>query len=154
MCAQPAVAVFLLVLNNPAVQAFHQHLQSLFSRAVPSVPPATSPLMSAATRPPARAGKLSDSDFAPVPDRALDPNVQTCAQVMALQLHRKVQKMNLTKRNLTKMLYDYSLFWEGVWMRDMGSQAREAMRIRFGPASVPAPALPIKMDDVCEQGIR
>ena len=62
MCAQPAVAVFL-GLNNPAVQVFHQYFQSLFSRAVPSVPPAASPLMSAATRPPARAGKLSDSDF-------------------------------------------------------------------------------------------
>ena len=36
-------------------------------------------------------------------------------------------------------------------MSDMGSQAREAMRIqvRFGPASVPAPAPPINMDDVC-----
>jgi len=62
MCAQPAAAAFLLALNNLALQAFHQHLQSLFSRAVPSVPPAASPLMSA-TRPPARAGKLSDSDL-------------------------------------------------------------------------------------------
>jgi len=68
---------------------------------------------------------------------------------MALQLHRKVQKMKLTQRKFAKMLYDYSLFWEGVWMSDMGSQAREAMRIRFGPASVPAPAPPIFMDDVC-----
>ena len=63
MCAQPAVAAFLLALNNPALQAFHQHLLSLFLRAVPSVPPAASPLMSAATRPPARTGKLSDSDL-------------------------------------------------------------------------------------------
>jgi len=62
MCAQPAVAVFL-GLNNPAVQAFHQYFQSLFSRAVPSVPPVASPLMSTVTRPPAHAGKLSDSDF-------------------------------------------------------------------------------------------
>jgi len=60
----------------------------------------------------------------PVPDRVLDPNVQTCAQVMTLQLHRKVQKMNMTQRKLAKMLYDCSLFWEGVWMSDMGSQAR------------------------------
>jgi len=63
MCAQPAAVAFLLALNNPTLQAFHQHLQSLFSRAVPSVPPAASPLMSAATRLPARAGKLSDSDL-------------------------------------------------------------------------------------------
>jgi len=42
MCAQPAAAAFLLALNNPALQAFHQHLQSLFSRAVPCVPPAAS----------------------------------------------------------------------------------------------------------------
>jgi len=63
MCAQPAPAAFLLALNNPALQAFHQHLQSLFSRAVTSVHPAASPLMSAATRPPARAGKLTDSDL-------------------------------------------------------------------------------------------
>jgi len=63
MCAQPAGAAFLLALNNPALQVFHQHLQSLFSRAVPSVPDAASPLMSAATRPPARAGKLTDSDL-------------------------------------------------------------------------------------------
>jgi len=62
MCAQPTTAAFLLALNNPALQAFHQHLQSLFSRAAPSVTPACSPLMSA-TRPPARAGKLSDSDL-------------------------------------------------------------------------------------------
>ena len=68
---------------------------------------------------------------------------------MVLELHRKVQKMNLTQRKLAKMLYDYSLFWEGVWMSDMGSQARESMRIRFGPASVPAPAPPINMDVVC-----
>jgi len=61
---------------------------------------------------------------APVPDRALDPNVQTCAQVMSLQLHRKVQKMNLTQRKLAKMLYYCSLFWEGVWMSDVCSQAR------------------------------
>jgi len=86
---------------------------------------------------------------APVPDRALDPNVQTCAQIMALQLHRKVQKMKSTQRKLAKMLYDYSLFWEGVWMIDTGSQAREAMRIRFGPTSVPAPAPPINMYVVC-----
>jgi len=85
----------------------------------------------------------------PVPDWSLDPNVQTCAQVMSLQLHRKVQKMNLTQRKLAKMLCDYSLFWEGVWMSDIGSQAREVMRIRFGPASVHAPALPINMDVVC-----
>ena len=84
-----------------------------------------------------------------VPDWALDPTVQTCAQVMALQLHQKVQKMNMTQRKLAKMLYDYSLFWEGVWMSDMLSQAREAKRIRFGPVSVPAPALPINMDVVC-----
>jgi len=61
---------------------------------------------------------------APVPDQTLDPNVQTCAQVMALQLHRKVQKMNLTQQKLAKMLYDCSLFWEGVHMSDMGSQVR------------------------------
>ena len=46
-------------------------------------------------------------------------------------------------------LCDYSLFWDGVWMSYMGSQTREATRIRFGPASVPAPAPPIFMDDVC-----
>ena len=63
MCAQPAVAAFLLTLNDPVLLAFHQHLQSLFSRAVPSVPPAASPLMSTTTRPPARAGKLTDSDL-------------------------------------------------------------------------------------------
>jgi len=63
MCAQPVAAAFLLALNNPALQAFHQHLQSLISHAIPIVPPAASPLMSAATRPPARAGKLSDSDL-------------------------------------------------------------------------------------------
>jgi len=85
----------------------------------------------------------------PVPDRALDPNVQTCAQVMVLQLHRKVQKMKLTQRKFAEMMYDSSLFWEGVWMSDMGSQAREVMRIRFGPASFPAPAPPINMDVVC-----
>jgi len=62
-CTQPAAAAFLLALNNPALQAFHQHLQALFSRAVTSAPPAASPLMSAATRPPARAGKLTDSDL-------------------------------------------------------------------------------------------
>ena len=89
---------------------------------------------------------------APVPDRALDPNVQTCAQAMALQLHQKVQKMNLTQQKFAKMLHDYCLFWEGVWMSDMVSQARETMRIRFGPASVPAPPPPINMDDlyVCQ----
>ena len=86
---------------------------------------------------------------APILDRALDPNVQTCAQVMALQIHQEVQKTNLTQRKLAKMLHDYCLFWEGVWMSDMGSQAREAVRIRFGPASVPAPAPPINMDDLC-----
>ena len=63
MCAQPATVSFLVALNNPALQAFHQHLQSLFSRAVPSVPPAALPLMSATTRLPTRAGKLSDSDL-------------------------------------------------------------------------------------------
>ena len=57
-----ATAAFLLALNNPALQVFRQHFQSLFSRAVPSVPPAASPLMSA-MRPPARAGKLRDSDL-------------------------------------------------------------------------------------------
>ena len=83
----------------------------------------------------------------PVPDRALDPNVQTCAQVMVLQLHHKVQKM--TQRKLAKMLHDYCLFGEGVWMSDMGRQARKAMRIRFGPASVPTPPPPINMADLC-----
>jgi len=34
-------------------------------------------------------------------------------------------------------------------MRDMGSQAREAISIRFGPASVPAPPPPINMGDLC-----
>jgi len=34
-------------------------------------------------------------------------------------------------------------------MSDMGSQARETMRIRFGPASVPAPPPPIIMADLC-----
>jgi len=64
---------------------------------------------------------------------------------MVLQLHHKVQKIHLTQRKLAKMLYDYCLFWEGVWMRDMGSQAREAISIRFGPASVPAPSPPINI---------
>ena len=56
-------------LRSKGLQAFHQHLQSLFTHTrhcthtVPSVPPAASPLMSAATRPPARAGKLTDSDL-------------------------------------------------------------------------------------------
>ena len=67
---------------------------------------------------------------APVPDRALHPNVQTCAQVMALQLYRKVQKTNLTQRKLAKMLYDCSLFREGVCMSDIGSQARDAYSVR------------------------
>jgi len=40
-------------------------------------------------------------------------------------------------------------FSEGVGMSDMGSQAREAMRLRFGPASVPAPPPPINMGDLC-----
>ena len=66
---------------------------------------------------------------APILDRALDPNVQTCVQVMALQIHQEVQKTNLTQRKLAKMLHDYCLFWESVWMSDMGSQARESMRI-------------------------
>ena len=68
---------------------------------------------------------------------------------MVLQLHRKVQKRNLPQRKLTKMLYDYSLFWEGVWMSNMGSQAREAMRTRFGPAPVPSPAPSINMWVMC-----
>jgi len=68
---------------------------------------------------------------------------------MSLQLYRKVQKMNLTQRKLEKMLYVYSLFWDGVWISDMDSQARETMRIRFGHASLPGPAPPIFMHDLC-----
>ena len=88
----------------------------------------------------------------PVPTRTLDPDVQTCAQVMVLQLHEKVKKMKLSQRKLTKMLHEYCLFWEGVWMSDMGSQARQVMRIRFGVTSVPTPPPPINMDDlyVCQ----
>jgi len=39
----------------------------------------------------------------PVPDRTLDPNVQTCAQVMALQLHQKFAENELDS---TKTLQD------------------------------------------------
>jgi len=61
MCAQSAGAVFLLVLDNAT--GLSPALEVTLSHAMPSVPPAALPLMSATTRLPTRAGKLSDSDL-------------------------------------------------------------------------------------------
>ena len=77
------------------------------------------------------------------------PRAHLRAQVMSLQLHWKVQKMNLTQRKLAKMLFVYSLFCDGVWISDMDSQARETICIGFGHASLSGPAPPIFMADLC-----